>query len=184
MNEVLKTIKTRRSVRSYKDEQIKKEELDLILEAAIYAPSAHNKQPWHFTVIQNRELIDYISSKTKELMAESDERWIRCMGLSQKFHLTYEAPTLIIVSGKNDSITWQADCSAAMENILIAAESLNIGSVWLGFLAFYFSLQEEVQKLNIPEGYTPYYGIALGYKKNLTGMKEPKRNFSVVDYIR
>ncbi|MBU3178504.1 nitroreductase family protein [Clostridium estertheticum] len=58
MNEVLKTIKNRRSVRSYFSEQTKQEELDLIIESGIYAPSGNNDQPWHFTVIQNKENIN------------------------------------------------------------------------------------------------------------------------------
>lgn len=55
MNEVLKAIRNRRSVRTYLPTQIKQEDLDLIIESGIYAPSGHNDQPWHFTVIQNKE---------------------------------------------------------------------------------------------------------------------------------
>lgn len=70
MNEVLKTLKGRRSIRAYLPDQIPNEDLQAILEAGIYAPTAHNDQPWHFTVIQNKEKLQYISDKSKELMAE------------------------------------------------------------------------------------------------------------------
>lgn len=70
MNEVLETIKSRRSIRKYLSKQIKDEELDMILESAIYAPTGHNDQPWHFTVIQNNELIDEMSVESKKIMAE------------------------------------------------------------------------------------------------------------------
>ena len=184
MNEVINTIKIRRSIRSYRQEQIKQEEIDLIIESAIYAPSAHNQQPWHFTVIQNSELIHYISEKSKELMAKSEIRWIKSLGLNKKRDITYGAPTLIIVSGRNDAVFCKEDCSAAIQNMLIAAESLNIGSVWLGLVTFFFNLIEEIKKLEIPEGYTPYYVVALGYKTNEKEQNAPKRNFNVVNFIK
>lgn len=182
MNEVLKVIKNRRSVRSYRHEQISQEDLDLIIEAGIYAPTAHNDQPWHFTVIQNRELLQHINEKAKELMAKSDVEWIQKSGSNPDFQLTYNAPTLVIVSGRKNAMAWEADCAAAIQNMLIAAESLNIGSVWLGLLRFFFEQEDEVGKLGIPEGYQPYYGVAFGFKAK--EQVAPKRNVDVVNYIR
>ncbi|WP_010233279.1 nitroreductase family protein [Clostridium arbusti] len=184
MNEVLKTLKNRRSVRSYLSEQIPEEDLQAILEAGIYAPTAHNDQPWHFTVIQSKEKIQYISDKSKELMAKSNTEWIKKMGLNPKINLMYGAPTLIIVSGRKDAVAPKVDCSAAIENMLIAAESLNIGSVWLGLVTFFFQLEDEVKKLGIPEGYEPYYGVAFGHKTTEKKMIAPKRNLDVVNYIK
>lgn len=183
MNEVLKVIKSRRSVRNYKQDQINKENLDLIIEAGIYAPTAHNDQPWHFTVIQNEELLKNINEKSKKLMAKSDIEWIKQMGLNPKFQVTYNAPTLIVVSGREDAMAWVTDCSAAIQNMLIAAESLNIGSVWLGLLKFFFEQEDEIKKLGIPEGYKPFYGVALGYNANEKKQAAPKRNMDVVNYI-
>jgi len=184
MNEVLKTIKRRRSVRRYKQEQLSKETLDLIVEAGIYAPSGHNDQPWYFTIIQNGEMLKNINEKTKQAMSKSNIDWIQKMGSSANYHITYNAPTLIIVSGRKDALAWQADCAAAIQNMLIGAESLNIGSVWLGVLTFFFNQEEEVVKLGIPEGYQPYYGIALGYKSNEKELLAPERKLDVVNYIR
>lgn len=184
MNEVLKTIRNRRSVRVYSSKQIAQEELDLIIESGIYAPSGHNDQPWHFTVIQNKELIKYISDKSKELMAESNIDWMKNMGLNEKVSLTYNAPTLIIVSGNKKALSPIVDCSAAIQNILLAAESLNIGSVWLGLIKFFFKLDDEVKKLGIPQGYEPYYGVALGYKLKNNTADAPKRKGDVINYIR
>ena len=146
MNEILKAIKNRRSVRSYKSDQIKEEELQAIIEAGIYAPTGHNDQPWHFTVIQNKEKIDYISEKCKDLMKESEIQWIKNMGLNPNVSIPHNAPTLIIVSGRKNAVSPKIDCSAAIENMLIAAQSLNIGSVWLGLLSFFFELEDEVKK--------------------------------------
>ncbi|EKS4342203.1 nitroreductase [Clostridium botulinum] len=183
MNTVLQTIKNRRSIRSYKSEQIKEEELQCILEAAIYAPSGCNHQSWHFTVIQNRELITTMSNVAKEKLKDSPNENFRNMGNNEKLDLTHGAPTLIVVSGKEGNYSPLVDCSAAIENMLIAAESLNIGSLWIGLISLAFENKEIIEKLNIPKGYKPYFGIALGYK-NVSEAKAPKRNENVITYIR
>ncbi|MDF2592581.1 MAG: nitroreductase family protein, partial [Clostridia bacterium] len=72
MNETLKNIKNRRSVRAYQAEQIKEEELQMILEAGIYAPNARNQQSWHFTVIQSKELLDRMSKAVQEEYKKSN----------------------------------------------------------------------------------------------------------------
>lgn len=184
MNEVLNVIKSRRSNRNFKPEQINQESLDLILEAGIYAPTAHNDQPWHFTVIQNEDFLRYINEKTREAMAGADIEWIKKMGSNPAFNVTYNAPTLIIVSGRKDGVAWEADCAAAIENILLAAESLDIGSVWLGLVRYFYNQESEKEKLGIPEEFQPYYGIALGYKADVRKDFIPKRNRDVINYIR
>ncbi len=184
MNKVLKVIKSRRSIRNFKPEQISQESLDLILQAGTYAPTAHNEQPWYFTVIQKEEMLKYINDRTREGMAESDIAWVQKTGSNPSFQVTYNAPTLIVVSGRTDAMAWSADCAAAIQNILLAAESLDIGSVWLGLLRFFFEWEGEAGKLGIPQGYQPYYGIALGYKPEGKKPLTPKRNQDVVNYIR
>jgi len=76
------------------------------------------------------------------------------------------------------------DCAAAIENMLITAESLDIGSVWLGLLRFFLQEKNEVDKLGIPEGYQPYYGVSLGFNSKENRQITPKRNLDVVNYIR
>jgi nitroreductase len=184
MNEVINVIKNRRSIRNFKKEQLSDESLELILEAGIYAPTAHNDQPWHFTVIQNEEVLKYMNEKTREGMSVSDIPWVNKMGANPSYLVTYDAPTLIVVSGRTDGIAWEVDCAAAIENILLAAESLNIGSVWLGLLTYFFHQEGEVQKLGIPEGYKPFYGISLGYKQDEKQPPAPKRKLDIIQYIR
>jgi nitroreductase len=184
MNEVLRVIKNRRSIRSYKSEQIKQEELDMIIEAGIYAPTGHNAQPWHFTVVQNREMIKHINDVSKEVMAMMDIEWIRKAGLNPEYDITYKAPTLVIISGRKDAVSARIDCCAATENMHIAAESLNIGSIWLGFATFGFRKEGLAKEVGIPEGYEPYYVIVLGYKAQDSQPAAPARNYDVVNYIR
>lgn len=184
MNEVLKAIKSRRSIRKYRSEQIKQEELEMIIEAGIYAPSGHNLQPWRFTVVQDRKVIEHINDISKKLMATMEIEWIKKIGLDPDADITYKAPTLIIVSGKKDVPSSKIDCCAAVGNMLLAAESLNIGSVWLGFAIFGIQTPGEAEKLDLPEGYEPYYAFVLGYKEQDSQPDVPSRNYDVVNYIR
>jgi len=184
MNEVLKVLKSRRSVRSYKQEQISQESMDLIIESGIYAPSANNQQPWHFTVIQNKDMLQFINEKAKEVMVKSGSEFLQKAGANPDFQLTYNAPTLIIVSGKRDAPYWSTDCAIAIQNMVIAAESIGIGSVWLGMLRYFFQQEDAVKRLGLPEGFEPFYGVAFGFNSNEVEQTAPKRNMDVVDYIR
>jgi len=184
MNEVLKVIKSRRSVRSFLSEQIGQAELDMIVEAGMYAPSGHNTQPWYFTVIQNRDVINNINKVAKEVMTGVDNEWIKNAGRNPDYDITYKAPTLIVISGKKDAVTSRIDCAAATQNMLLAAESLKIGSVWLGFATFCFMRSGEAEKIDIPEGYEPYYAAAFGYKAQDSQSPAPTRNTDVVKYIK
>lgn len=186
MNEVLKVIRERRSTRMFKSEQIKDEEIKEILDAGIYAPSATNKQPWHFTVVQNKEIIDALSNSFKELAKKSDNEYIKRFGENKNFHVFYNAPTVILISGDESNQMSAVDCAAATENMLLAAESLGIGSCWVGFVAYLLNNEEGkeyLKKLGIPEGYKQIHSVALGYKKvNITNA--PARRENTVNYIK
>ena len=175
MNKVLDVIKSRRSIRRYLPDPLGQEELDAILEAGAYAPSAHNDQPWHFTVIRNRELIDRISRVSKERMAAQDTGWIREMGRKEDFHLFYHAPAVVVVSMRRDALSPLVDCSAAIESMLLAAESLDVGSCWIGLAGYWFSLRDEVARLGLPEGYEPCYAVALGRKGHRPSRALPRK---------
>ncbi|WP_373898440.1 nitroreductase family protein [Haloimpatiens sp. FM7315] len=183
MNKIIENIKNRRSIRDYKKEQIREEELQAILEAATYAPSGCNAQPWHFTVIQDRDLINLMSSVAKDKLKNSSDEGFRNMANNENLDLTHGAPTLIVVSGKQEAYSPLTDCSAAIQNMLLAAESLDIGSLWIGLIGLSFNEEEVAGRLNIKEGYKPYYGIALGYKGSLEP-KAPRRKENVISYIR
>lgn len=183
MNEIINVIKERRSVRAYQEEQIKEDELQTILEAALWAPSAHNTQPWHFTVIQDSDFICHMSTVCTQDMAKSPVEWMVRMGKIGR-SIFYNAPTVIVVSGKKEDLFEPLiDCSAAVQNLLLAAESLDIGSCWIGLIRFFFEHAEEVEKLHLPEGYKPFYAVCLGYKVRPNG-QGPERSSGTVNYIR
>lgn len=186
MNETLKNIRNRRSTRIFLHDQIKEESLQAILEAGIYAPSASNQQPWHFTVIQNKDLLDELNIKFKEFAKRSESDYVRKVGENEKFHVFYNAPTVILVSGDENNNYASIDCAAAVENMLIASESLEIGSCWVGFIAYLLNSDEGkelAQKLDIPKGYKQIHSVCLGYKR-LNLSNGPKRKENTVNYIR
>ena len=155
MSDIFEVIKNRRSVRAYKDEQIEDEQIEQILEAAIMAPTARGEAPWHFTVVQNKETLADINDSVLKILSNSGDEFLEAIAESG-VNVMHNAPTVVFVSAKSDATNMQADCSAAIENMLLAAE---------GFLvAIYFSVEENLKKLHIPEGYTPLYGVALGKK--------------------
>lgn len=186
VNETLKIIKQRRSIRSFKDEQIKEEELQAVLEAGLYAPNAGG-QAWHFTVIQNKELLDRLNIAAKEAAKQHDFEHLKELGNNENFNCLYGAPTLVIISGNELApIPLDADCAATTQNLLLAAESIGLGSCWIFFvlLAFYSPQGPELQKeLKIPEGYKPYDSAVLGYKKEKI-IYIPNRKSNLITYVR
>jgi nitroreductase len=186
INETLNSIKQRRSIRSYKDEQIKDEELQAVLEAGLYAPYAW-EQGRHFTVIQNKELLDRLNLTAKEAAKQLGIEHLRNLGNNEKFNCLYEAPTLIIVSGNEQApIPLEADCAAATQNMLIAAESIGLGSCWIFFVLLALNSPQGLElrkELKIPEGYKPCYTAVFGYKKDAV-VNVPGKKSNLIEYIR
>lgn len=168
MNGVLKLIRNRRSIRRFLPDQIKEEEMIGIIESGLYAPSAHNDQSWHFTVIRDKKIIDKLSDDSKECAKNSDDEFVRNMANNEKLHAFFSAPLVIIVSGRDKAMMPREDCAAASENMILAAESLDIGSCWIGIVRFLFEMKKEevISDYKIPAGYSPYYAISFGYKKS------------------
>lgn len=186
MNDVFEVMKNRRSVRGFADGQIKQDELDAILEAGMYAPSAGGKQAWHFTVIQNQRVLDEISNEAKSIYRGLDNEFLQKLGANENAHLFFRAPTVVVISGEVKSIAPNSDCAVAAQNVMLAAEAMHIGSCWISAVLV-LPMSEEGQRiiksLGIPDGYAPYNSIALGYKKAETH-KAPPRREGVVNYVR
>ncbi len=177
MNDALKAIARRRSIRKFKPGQISEAELQSVIDAGLAAPSGHNDQSCWFAVIQNRELGRAISDGGKEAMRMIPIPWIVELGKNSGYNIFYEAPTVIIVAARKDAVSPLADVCAAIENMLIAAESLGLGSCWIGFAKFYFSSEERTRKLGIPEGYEVHYAVSLGYKPDGLELNPPQKKY-------
>jgi nitroreductase len=167
MNETIKTILNRRSTRSFKQEQIKDEELQTILETGRYAPSAMNQQPWHFTVIQNKETLNKINEICKEVFQSSGIKAYEDRAKSENFSIFYNALTYIIVTGDETAIAPQIDCALTLGNMFLTAESIGIGSCWIHAITQIFNTDKGIalkKELGIPDGYAAFGSGAFGYK--------------------
>ena len=174
--DVLKAISDRRSHRAYREEQLPAEVLDAILKAGLEAPSARNRQPWHFSVVQNAELIQEVHDEAARVMGrEGSPRFA-----DPDFQIFYRAPTVIFLFGEEDFPWTQVDCGIAVENMALAAEGLGVGSVILGLPkpAFKGGRADELRKkLRCPDGYDFVIALALGYAldtKEPHGLQEEK----------
>ncbi len=165
-NQVVDCIMSRRSIRAYKPEQIKDEELKTILECAINAPSARNSQPWEVRVMQNKEAIENLN---KEVIADMIEKRPEAKErfADEDASVFFHAPTLLVVAYDTTQYWGQSDCGMLVQNILLAAESMNIGSCAVGCCRDYINSPKAadfVKGLNLPENYVVYLTVTLGYK--------------------
>jgi nitroreductase len=186
MNETLKTILTRRSVRAYRTRQIKEEELQAILKAGEYAPSGMNAQPWHFSVIQKPALLQKINDTIKAELVKSGPPQMAERAKAEAFSVFYQAPTLIVVSGDPDAVTPRYDCALALGNMLIAAASLGVGSCWINAVGKLLNAPEYqplLREIGVPEGYTLYGAGVFGYNAGPVTDAAP-RKADTINFVR
>lgn len=185
MNETIRTIKNRRSIRKFKAYQIPDEILSEILECAVFAPNARNQQKWHFTVIQNKSVLARMVSLLRENMLNSGIEFLIDRAKDSNFDPFGSAPTLILVTADKSARFVEFDCATAAENIMIAAESLGLGSHVMAMTELIFASEkgkELKRELGVPEEYEHMCTIALGYKDENPPPK-PRRK-DVINYIK
>jgi len=158
----IENIMTRTSIRQYKDQPVEQEKIDVMLKAAMAAPSAVNLQPWHFIVITDKKTIDLLSGKQPT-----------------------NAPLLIAMCGDTDKTTmpdgkgklpdfWVQDVSAATQNLLLAAHALGLGAVWTAVYPVMERTAEVANVLNCPSNIVPVAVVRIGYPDE---SPEPKNKF-------
>lgn len=182
-------IMTRRSCRSFSDKNVEEDKILKILECATYAPSPANKQPWEFTVVLNREYgkrLKEESEKTKAYLAtRSGWKWLDSFDLE----FVAQAPVLIVVTGdpsKNGAeqflnlpgACYVDACSAAIQNICLAAHSLGLGSLW------YTLYEKETAREIFGVEKDPVGIVCLGYPATPPGQTRRKSLEEKVRYIR
>ena len=161
MPDIMDTIYSRRSIRKYQEQKVEKEKLELLLKAAMAAPSASNNQPWEFVVLTNEDAMEKLRQ-----------------GLEYGH---YNAPAAIIVcdnpkvgrAPKSERF-WVQDCSAATENILIAAAGLGLGTVWIAAYPKPEVIELVSRVAALPENVTPLNVIYVGYPAE---QKDPRTQY-------
>ena len=167
MNETLKTIFSRRSIRSYRPDPLPAEDRDLIIQSGLYAPSARNIQPWHITVVENRDAIDRITAETKAaIIRVGVERYLG-LARSPNYRVSFGAPTFMIVSADPSASNCPTeDCSLVLGTMFLAAHSLGIGSCWvnqLGSISDDATFRIILSELGVPAKNRVYGCAAFGY---------------------
>jgi nitroreductase len=182
MNETMKTILNRRTIRTYKPDQITDGELETILEAGKYAASGMGMQPWHFTVVQNKEILNKVNAMGKAEMLKSDIPMFRERAAAPGFSPFYNAPTLVIVSGDKSARFYAEACALAIGNMFLAATSLGVGSVWSSLIAMLLDGPDGpalAGELKIPEGYRAVGAVGLGYNAGEHPAAAPRKEGTV-----
>lgn len=168
-NPILNTIFNRKSVRKYTQVPPKNEQLELLVRAAMAAPTARNLQPWAFVIVTETELLKKLED-----------------GLPYAKMLT-QAGACIIVCGVPEKgfqeLTdyWVQDCSAATQNILLAAEAINLGAVWTGVYPRPERIDVVKKTLNMPDNFIPLNLIVVG---NPIGNEKVKDKFKPENIYR
>ncbi|MBU0997882.1 MAG: nitroreductase [Firmicutes bacterium] len=178
-NPTIQAILSRRSVRKYLTKPIPEEMIQIIVKSGIYAPSAKNKQNWHFTVITEPQMIE----KVNELTLLGMEK----LGIEKEegYHVFYHAPLVIVLSSVIEGYSG-LNAGCAIENMAIAAKSLGIDSCIIGQTRYMYHQANHIdinRMLKIPEGYEHDCSICFGYIDGEEPEVKPRKQ-DLVDYIR
>lgn len=169
MNEIINNIKTRRSVKKYKNDLVEQEIIDMIVEAGTYAPSGMNKQSPIILEITNKEMRDKLSKINAKVA-----------GMPETFDPFYNAPVVIVVLANKDIPTYIYDGSLVMENMMLTAHSLGLGSCWIHRAKETFETEEGKQILKDLGINGNYEGIAnciIGYSDTETVIHSRKEKY-------
>lgn len=182
MNETIKTIKSRRSVRTYKDKTIEKEKINEILECGLMAPNARHLQPWKFIVVTDKNLIKEMSKRIRDKVIDNPKySFIKKRAETKEDAIFYSAPLLVFILGDKNNHWATMDCSMAAENMMLAAKSLGIASCPIGMARFIKDEKDIIEKLDFPESYELVLTLVFGYADKEPAAKE--RNKDVVKWI-
>lgn len=172
-SDILQCIKMRRSVRKYQERQIGEEQLAALLEAAVWAPSGRNNQSWLFTAIQNGESLARLNEVVRQSLLSRDPddvspsiKAARTMAAKDGYNFYYHAPTLIIASNAPGNQNAMADCAAALQNIMLAATAMKLGSCWINQLRWLNedrAVRSFLAGLGLPEAHVICGAAAIGH---------------------
>lgn len=158
-NQTLETIFNRKSVRKYTTQPVGKDKLEMLVRAGMAAPSSKDRRPWEFIIVTDRELLDTLGNG---------------LPLARMLKETQQA---IVVCGDTikSSNAWFLDCSAAAQNILLAAQSMGLGGVWTAAFPYPDRMKIIQETLKLPDNILPLTIIPIGYPE---GQEKPKDKFN------
>ncbi|HHF7368244.1 TPA: nitroreductase family protein [Legionella bozemanae] len=168
--DLMDAIYTRHAVRDYLGKKVDASVINILLDAAIHAPTALHEEPRAFAVIQNKKILDRLSDSTKGLLliesieSESQQRKHILDVVNQKeFNVFYNASTLIVIYSSFNGPFVTADCWLAAENLMLSALAYGLASCPIGFAVSALNLPEWKSELKIPEDMTAIAPIIIGW---------------------
>ncbi len=173
MNEIIRNLKRRRSVRAFSGERLPEETLREIADCARYAPSGCNRQLWKFAVVQNKEILGRLAA-------------VVGTELDRPGYDFYGPDALIVVTCDRDNALGVQDGSCALQNIFLAAESLGVGSVWINQLCDVCdrpACRAILTELGIPENYRVVGTAALGLPAAPDAFRETEKKAGVTEFF-
>lgn len=155
---IIEGIFTRRSIRRYTKQKVASNQVDTLIKAGMYAPSASNQQPWHFIVIDNKQILEKIAEvhPYAKMLKQAQLAILVCGDTNLELSKDY----------------WVVDCSAATQNMLLAAHELGLGAVWLGIHPREERKTEIRNIFKLPENIQPMSLISIGYPDEEKEMPE------------
>ena len=184
MNDSLKNIAERYSCRDFSDAPLSEEQLGAIVDAALAAPSAVNRQPWQVIVITDKALIDELDAEGMSILAAEEDQSGYERVMSRGGKIFYNAPCMFLIA--SDGSKWgMLDCGILCENVALAAHSLGLGNVICGMAAIPLSGSrgdEFKKRLRFPEGFE--FGIAVLIGTANSGKEPHEHDPSKVTYIK
>lgn len=190
---IMELIKKRHSIRRFKPELITDAELDQIIEAGRHAPSGHNQQLTHFVVIQKPEILEELQRKivacfaAMETPAKEDPFYTPITkSKANAYPCMYNAPTFIIVSNSRTANNAMADSSLAMENMMLMATEIGVGTCWINQVRWLQSdetMMDYLETLGIPRDEIVCASLAVGYANQPVLPPTVIKN-NRVDYIK
>jgi nitroreductase len=156
--DVIEAILTRRSIRKYTGQTVTDEQLEILLKAAMYAPSAVNKQPWHFIIFRNKS----VAKKIAEFHPNSYMLKKASLGILVCFDEKLQ----------HDYGYGELDCSAATQNILLAAHGIGLGAVWIGIIPRENRVTSVKKVFDLPVNIIPFALVAVGYPNEIKSSPE------------
>ena len=170
MNEVLKAIRERRSIRSYEERPVEKEKLDQILEAGLWAPSAMNRQPVRLVCVTRKDDCDRLRRLNAAVMGRDGDPY-------------YGAPCIIVALCLRSAATGREDASLALENMMLAAHAVGLASCWINREHQMFDTEEGkslMRQWGLPDGLMGIGALSLGYAAAEPREPKPRKE----DYYR
>lgn len=182
-NSILKNIYSRHSVRSYAQTPLDNATVQTLLDAAVHAPTAMHEEPWAFVIVQDPAILQRISDLAKPIFVE-EVRHRNAHGVSHSFdhfirpdfNVFYDANTLIIICARPLGPFIVADCWLAAENLMLAAQSMGLGSCVIGSAVAALNIHKVKKDLGIPDDYSAIAPIVVGVPGGAsvnTSRKEP-----------